>query len=236
MDMATGPVPENALPPVVSAEEWYEAHAELLAREKALTRARDALAAKRRRMPMTAVTKEYRFAGPDGEVGLPDLFAGRAQLLLYRFFFDDGVDGWPDKGCPGCSFVASHVADLRHIHQRDTTFAMVSSASQPQIVRLAERMGWSHIPWYTMLRSGTDADFAADYDVGEYFGINVFLRDGDRLYRTYFVNGRGIEPFTTTRAMLDLTPFGRQENWEDTPPGRPQSDPYSWWGRPDEYS
>lgn len=235
-DLVTGPVPDEALPPVVSQPEWEKAHAELLVEEKALTRARDALAAKRRRMPMTAVTKDYRFIGPDGESGLPELFAGRAQLVLYRFFFDDDVNGWPDKGCPGCSFVASHVADLRHVQQRDTTFAMASHASQEQITRLAGRMGWSHIPWYTMLGRGTAVDFAADHGVDEYFGINVFLRDGDHLYRTYFVNGRGIEPFTPTRAMLDLTPFGRQENWEDTPPGRPQSDPYSWWGRPDEYT
>ena len=128
-DLATGPVPDDALPPVVSAQEWERAYAELLVEEKALTRARDALAAKRRRMPMTAVTKDYRFVGPDGEVGLAEMFAGRAQLILYRFFFDDDVDGWPDKGCGGCSFLASHVADLRHINARDTTFAMTSPAS-----------------------------------------------------------------------------------------------------------
>jgi predicted dithiol-disulfide oxidoreductase (DUF899 family) len=234
-DLVTGAVPDDALPPVVSAQEWEEAHAELLREEKALTRARDALAAKRRRMPMTAVGKDYRFVGPGGEVGLVDLFAGRAQLILYRFFFDDDVDGWPDKGCPGCSFFASHVPDLRHVNARDTTFAMTSPASPEQITRLVRRMGWSHIPWYTMLGKGTDVDFAADHGVGEWFGFNVFLRDGDHVYRTYFVNARGCEPFTPTWTMLDLTPFGRQEDWEDSPPGRPQSPPYAWWGRPDEY-
>ena len=234
-DLTTGPVPDDALPPVVSADEWEKAHAELLVEEKAHTRARDALAAKRRRMPMTAVTEDYRFAGPDGEVGLGDLFAGRAQLVLYRFFFDDDVDGWPDKGCPGCSFFAGHVPDLRHVNQRDTTFAMATRASQEQVTRLAQRMGWSHIPWYTMLGKGTDADFAADHGVDQWFGFNVFLRDGDEVYRTYFVNGRGSEVFTPTWAMLDLTPFGRQEEWEDSPAGRPQSPPYGWWGRPDEY-
>jgi predicted dithiol-disulfide oxidoreductase (DUF899 family) len=234
-DLATGPVPDNALPPVVSAQEWEKAYGELLVEEKALTRARDALAAKRRRMPMTAVIKDYRFVGPDGEAGLAELFAGRAQLILYRFFFEDDVDGWPDKGCGGCSFLASHVADLRHINARDTTFAMTSPASQQQITQLAGRMGWSHIPWYTMLGKGTDVDFAADHGVDQYFGLNVFLRDGDQVYRTYFVNARGGEALTPTWAMLDLTPFGRQENWEDTPPGRPQERPYGWWGRPDEY-
>lgn len=234
-DLSTGPVPAGALPPVVSAQEWAAAHAELLVEEKAVTRARDALAAKRRRMPMTAVTTDYRFAGPDGEVGLTDLFGGHAQLVLYRFFFDDDVDGWPDRGCPGCSFFASHVPDLRHVNARDTTFAMASRASQEQITRLAGRMGWSHVPWYTLLGTGTDADFAADHGVGEYFGINVFLRDGDRVYRTYYVDSRGAEAFTPTWALLDLTPFGRQEEWEDTPPGRPRSPGYDWWGRPDDY-
>ena len=235
-DLSTGAVPADALPPVVSPAEWERAHAELLVEEKALTRARDALAAKRRRMPMTPVTKDYRFAGPAGEVGLADLFDGRAQLVLYRFFFDDGVCGWPEKGCPGCSFFASHVPDLRHVTARDTTFAMASPAPQERISALAARMGWSHVPWYTMLGRGTDADFAADHGVDEWFGINVFLRDGDDVYRTYFVNGRGAEAFTPTWATLDLTPFGRQEDWEDTPAGRPQEPPYRWWGRPDEYS
>ncbi len=235
-DLRTGPVPDDALPPVVSAQEWESEHAELLVEEKALTRARDALVAKRRRMPMTAVTKDYRFAGPDGELGLPELFDGRAQLLLYRFFFDDDVDGWPDRGCPGCSFFASHVPDLVHVNARDTTFAMASPASQEQITRLAERMGWSHIPWYTLLGTGTDADFAADHGVDQWFGLNVFLRDGDQVYRTYFVTGRGIEAFTPSFGMLDLTPFGRQEEWEDTPAGRPQEPPYGWWGRPDDYA
>jgi predicted dithiol-disulfide oxidoreductase (DUF899 family) len=139
-DLSAGPVPADALPPVVSPAEWERAHAELLVEEKALTRARDALAAKRRRMPMTAVRKDYRFDGPAGEVGLAELFEGRAQLVLYRFFYDDDVCGWPDKGCPGCSFFASHVPDLRHVAARDTTFAMASAASQEQIGALAGRM------------------------------------------------------------------------------------------------
>src|SRR5688572_9949451 len=109
------------LPPVVSGEEWEAAHEELLVREKAATRARDALAAERRRMPMMAVEKEYEFEGPDDTVSLLDLFAGRRQLIVYRFFFEPGVDGWPERGCGGCSFLADQVAHLAHLNARDTT-------------------------------------------------------------------------------------------------------------------
>ncbi|HXQ88102.1 MAG TPA: DUF899 family protein, partial [Solirubrobacterales bacterium] len=143
------------LPPVVSAQEWKAAREELLVKEKELTRARDALAAERRRMPRMAVTKEYRFEGPDGPVGLEGLFAGRRQLIVYRFFFDPDVKGYPEKGCPGCSFVADQVAHLAHLNARDTTLVFASRAPQAEIARLKERMGWE-IPWYT-LTDGFDA-------------------------------------------------------------------------------
>ncbi|MCO1661083.1 DUF899 domain-containing protein [Pseudonocardia humida] len=228
--MTVSSVPDRALPPVVPAAEWAAAHEAMLAKEKALTRARDALAAERRRMPMTPVEADYRFVGPDGEVGLLDLFAGRRQLVLYRFFYQPDVDGWPDKGCGGCSFFADHVPNLAHVNARDTTFAMVSPADQDKIAALTERMGWD-VPWYTLLGD----DFSADFGVAELFGINVFIHDDrDRVYRTYFVTARGAEAFTPTWSILDLTPLGRQEEWEDTPAGRPRSTPY-WWGRHDEY-
>ena len=224
-------VPDHALPPVVPAREWAAAHEALLAEEKALTGARDALAAKRRRMPMTPVRGEHRFVGPDGEVGLLDLFAGRRQLVVYRFFYQPDVDGWPEKGCGGCSFLADHVPHLAHVNARDTTFALVSPADQDRIAALKRAMGWD-VPWYTLVGDG----FSTEFGVSEMFGLNVFIHDDSgRVFRTYFVNGRGVEPFTPTWSILDITPLGRQEEWEDTPEGRPQSAAY-WWGRHDEYA
>jgi predicted dithiol-disulfide oxidoreductase (DUF899 family) len=217
------------LPPVVSPEEWSAAREELLVKEKELTRARDRLAAERRRMPRMAVTKEYEFDGPDGRGGLADLFAGRRQLIVYRFFFDPDVDGWPDKGCRGCSMVADQVAHPSHLNARDTTLVFVSRAPQEQIARLKERMGWE-VPWYTL----TD-DFDSDFGVGEWHGTNVFLRDGEEITRTYFVDKRGDESMGGTWAYLDVTPFGRQEIWEDSPDGYPQTKAYQWWNRHDEY-
>jgi predicted dithiol-disulfide oxidoreductase (DUF899 family) len=217
------------LPPVVSPQEWNAAREELLAKEKELTRARDALAAERRRMPRMAVEKEYRFEGPDGPVGLEDLFAERRQLVVYRFFFDPDVKGYPEKGCPGCSFVADQVAHLAHLGARDTTLVFVSRAQQEEIARLKERMGWE-IPWFTL----TDS-FDADFGVGEWHGTNAFLRDGGEIFRTYFIDKRGDEQMGSTWNYLDITALGRQESWEDSPEGYPQTDPYQWWNRHDEY-
>src|SRR5215208_2551404 len=157
-------------PPIVSPEEWNAAREELLVKEKQLTRARDALAAERRRMPRMAVEKEYRFEGPNGPASLLDLFDGRRQLIVYRFFFEPGVKGWPERGCPGCSMVADQVAHLAHLNARDTTLAFASRAPQPDIARLKERMGWE-MPWYTI----TDS-FDADFGVDEWHGHNVFFR------------------------------------------------------------
>jgi predicted dithiol-disulfide oxidoreductase (DUF899 family) len=217
------------LPPVVSAEEWKAAREELLVKEKEVTRARDALAAERRRMPRMAVEKEYRFEGPEGPLSLRDLFAGRRQLIIYRFFFDPDVKGYPEKGCPGCSFVADQVAHLAHLNARDTTLVFVSRASQEEIARLKERMGWE-IPWFTL----TD-EFDADFDVDEWHGTNVFLREGDEITRTYLVDKRGDEQMGNTWNYLDITPLGRQEIWEDSPEGYPQTQAYVWWNRHDEY-
>jgi len=218
------------LPPVVSAEEWKAAREEMLVKEKELTRARDALAAERRRMPRLAVEKEYRFEGPDGPVSLPDLFAGRRQLIVYRFFFDPDVKGYPEKGCPGCSFVADQIAHLAHLNARDATLVFVSRAPQAEIARLKERMGWD-IPWFTL----TD-EFDADFDVDEWHGTNVFFKDDeDSVFRTYFIDKRGDEQMGNTWNYLDITPLGRQEIWEDSPEGYPQTQAYVWWNRHDEY-
>jgi predicted dithiol-disulfide oxidoreductase (DUF899 family) len=217
------------MPPVVSPQEWEAARQELLVKEKELTRARDALAAQRRRMPRMEVDKTYRFEGPDGPADLGDLFAGRRQLIVYRFFFQPDVDGWPDAGCPGCSMLADQVGHLAHLNARDTTFVFVSPAPQRDIARLKQRMGWD-IPWYTI----TDT-FDADFGVDEWHGTNAFLRDGDAIFRTYFINDRGDEAMGSTWSYLDITALGRQEDWEDSPAGYPQTPPYQWWHRHDEY-
>jgi len=217
-------------PPVVSQQEWNAARQKLLAKEKAHMRAGDALAAERRRMPWMAVEKNYVFEGPKGKVSLLDLFEGRPQLILYRAFFEPGVFGWPDHACRGCSLGADQVSHLSHLNARDTTLAYASRASQADIARLKARMGWERIPWYTM----TD-DFDKDFGVDEWHGHNVFLRDGDKVFRTYFINGRGDEAMGTLWSYLDITPLGRQETWENSPEGYPQSAPYKWWNWHDNY-
>jgi predicted dithiol-disulfide oxidoreductase (DUF899 family) len=217
-------------PETVTAEEWEAARQRLLVREKEVSRARDALAAQRRRMPWLEVRQEYAFDGPEGRVSLLDLFAGRRQLIVYRAFLDPGVHGWPDHPCVGCSLVADQVADVAHLNARDTTLVFVSRAQQSDITRVKARMGWT-MPWYTMA-DGFDADFGVD----EWHGTNAFIRDGDTVYRTYFINNRGDEPMGGTWAYLDLTALGRQEDWEDSPAGYPQTPPYSWWNWHDEYA
>ena len=217
------------MPPIVSPQEWEAARQELLVKEKELTRARDALAAERRRMPRMAVEKEYRFEGPHGAASLLDLFEGRRQLIVYRFFFEPGVAGWPEGGCRGCSFLADQVAHLAHLNARETTLAFVSRARQPEIERWKSRMGWE-IPWYTI----TD-DFDADFGVDEWHGTNAFFREGERIFRTYFINSRGDEAMGSTWSYLDITALGRQEEWENSPEGYPQTPPYQWWNLHDEY-
>jgi len=222
-------------PPIVERRKWDAARAELLVEEKKLTRARDALAAKRRRMPWLAVEKPYRFEGPDGPASLLDLFEGRRQLVVYRFFYEPDITtfaeggSYPERACAGCSFLADQVAHPAHLNARETTLAFVSRAPQADIRGLKERMGW-HVPWYTL----TD-DFDADFDVGEWHGTNAFIRDGKRIFRTYFIDGRGDEAMGSTWSYLDITALGRQEEWEDSPEGYPQTAPYGWWNYHDRY-
>jgi predicted dithiol-disulfide oxidoreductase (DUF899 family) len=223
-------------PPIVSPQEWEVARQELLVKEKELTRARDAMAAQRRRMPWMAVEKAYRFEGPNGPASLADLFEGRRQLIVYRFFYEpdvttypEGGGAYPERGCVGCSFVADQVAHPAHLNARDTTLAFVSRAPQAEIQGLKERMGWD-IPWYTI----TD-DFDADFGVREWHGTNAFIRKDDRIFRTYFVNNRGDEHMGSTWSYLDITALGRQEEWEDSPEGYPQTPPYKWGNYHDAY-
>ncbi|OCB41312.1 hypothetical protein A5675_10275 [Mycobacterium malmoense] len=216
-------------PPIVSAPEWAAARDRLLVREKEVMRAHDALAAARRRMPWLAVDDGYAFEGPEGRVSLRELFAGRRQLIVYRAFFEPGVDGWPDHACRGCSMIADHVGHLAHLNARDTTLVFASRAPQSDIARLKARMGW-RMPWYTL----TD-DFDADFGVDQWHGTNAFIHDGDRVFRTYFINNRGDEALGNTWSYLDMTALGRQENWEDSPDGYPQTAPYEWWEWHDAY-
>ncbi|MBJ7412259.1 MAG: DUF899 domain-containing protein [Phenylobacterium sp.] len=216
-------------PPIVSPEAWEAARAQLLVKEKAMTRARDALAAERRRMPWLAVEKDYVFEGPNGPASLVDLFDGRRQLIVYRAFFEPGVLGWPERACRGCSLVADQVAHVAHLNARDTTLVFVSRAPQADIAALKARMGWT-MPWFTI----TDS-FDADVGVAEWHGTNVFYRDGERVFRTYFVNNRGDEQMGNTWNYLDITPLGRQELWEDSPGGYPQTPTYKWWNWHDAY-
>jgi predicted dithiol-disulfide oxidoreductase (DUF899 family) len=219
------------VPPIVSLQEWEAARQELLVKEKELTRARDALAAQRRRMPWTAVEKDYRFEGPDGPASLADLFEGRRQLIVYRAFYapdvttyPPGGGAYPQRACVGCSMLADQVAHPAHLNARDTTLAFVSRAPQAEIQSLKQRMGWQPIPWYTL----TD-DFDADFGVDAWHGTNAFIRDRDQIFRTYFIHDRGDEQLGSTWSYLDITALGRQEEWEDSPDGYPQTPPYQWW-------
>jgi predicted dithiol-disulfide oxidoreductase (DUF899 family) len=224
-----------SVPQVVSETQWAQALEEIRADEKRATRASDALAARRRRLPAVAIDKPYHFAGPDGEAGLLDLFDGRPQLILYHFMFAPGVHGWPEAGCPGCSMFVDQIGHPAHFHARDTSLALVSLAPLELIEGYRRRMGWT-LPWYSSAGSDFNRDFGLTRDDGESFGLSVFTADGDRVLRTYFTDRRGVEALGSIWTFLDLTPLGRQERWEETPPGRPHADPYSWWRRHDEYT
>ena len=235
------------LPEVVNRDEWLAARRELLTREKELTRALDALNAERRGLPMVRVDKEYVFDGPGGEARLPDLFDGRRQLIVYHFMFDPG---W-DAGCPICSFVVDNIGHLEHLHARDTSLVLVSRAPLEKIQAYRARMGWD-VPWYSAHRSDFNYDFHATIDPevappeynfqpidvpgpGEGHGVSVFLRDGDRVFHTYSSYARGAEVLLGTYHYLDLTPLGRQEDWEQ-PAGRATGTAMSWLRRHDEYA
>jgi predicted dithiol-disulfide oxidoreductase (DUF899 family) len=233
------------LPKVVSRDEWLEARKELLAKEKELTRRRDALNFERRELPMVRIAKDYRFQGPTGEVGLPDLFEGRRQLIVGHFMFNPD---W-EAGCPSCSAGADEVSDglIAHLHARDTTLAYVSRAPLEKLERYKAKKGWT-FPWYSSYGSDFNYDFGVTLDesvapleynyrskaeheragTGYYFqgeepleqpGTSFFLREGDSVFHTYSTYGRGAEMLGGSYYWLDLTALGRQEEWEQ-PKGR----------------
>lgn len=250
---------------VVSRDEWLAARKALLAKEKAFTRQRDALNAERRRLPMVRIDKDYRFEGPQGTVSLLDLFEGRRQLIVYHFMFDPndppaGKSGEPwDEGCSGCSFLVDNIGHLAHLHARDTSLVLVSRAPLAKIMPFKARMGWT-VPWFSSFGSDFNYDFHATLDEsvapvmynyrdraelaqrgedhvaqGEAHGLSVFLRDGDSVLHSYSTYGRGVDLLSGTYNYLDLTPLGRQEDWEDSPEGWPQSPTYGWLRHHDRY-
>jgi len=187
---------------------------------------------------MVRMDKDYVFDGRDGKASLLDLFEGRRQLLLYHFMFGPNQDA----GCDGCSMVLDQIPNLAHLHARDTSFVAVSRAPLAKIEAYRQRMGWT-VPWYSSFESDFNVDFGVGpetpqpdvYQDGEIFGLSAFLREGDSVYRTYFTTQRGVEHLGTVWTLLDVTPLGRQESWEDSPDGYPQTKPYEWWRRHDEY-
>lgn len=222
------------LPKIVSRDEWYAAHKAFLVREKEATRARDALNAARRELPMVEVEKDYIFEGSEEKYRLIDLFEGRRQLIVYHFMFHPD---W-DEGCPACSFLVDHFGNFAHLNRRDTTLAVVSRAPHSKLRAYQDRMGWN-FPWYSSGSTEFNYDFQVTLDdraapVGYNFesretlegwgltdfkgmelpGASVFLREGDRVFHTHSTYARGTEVFDSTFHMLDLTALGRQEPWE----------------------
>jgi predicted dithiol-disulfide oxidoreductase (DUF899 family) len=227
-----------SLPKIASREEWLAARKELLAKEKELTRARDALNGERRRLGMVEIDKHYVFEGPQGQVDLLDLFEGRRQLIVHHFMFDPR---WED-GCPSCSWAADEISNgrLRHLHEGDTAFAVVSRAPLAKIEDYKARRGWT-FPWYSSHGSDFNYDFQVTIDESvapaiynyrtkeeheragvsfegeppfEYPGYSCFLRDGDTVFHTYSTYARGTETVGGAHYFLDLTALGRQQEFE----------------------
>jgi predicted dithiol-disulfide oxidoreductase (DUF899 family) len=226
-----------SLPEVVSPEQWTEARRELLAKEKEMTRQLAALGAERRRLPMVKVDKDYAFEGTKGPATLADLFDGSRQLIIQHVMF--GPD-W-EAPCPGCSAGIDELSEglLRHVRSRDTAFALVSRAPFGKIEAARTERGWL-TPWYSSDGSDFNYDFHATLDASkgpvefnyqpapdmvadepsaEVPGFSCFLRDGDEIFHTYSTFARGTEYIGNAYTLLDLTAFGRSEDWEE-PKGR----------------
>ena len=206
----------TGLPSVVSPEQWQSERDELLSLEKEATRTLDALAARRRRLPMVPFDNSYRFESPVGTVTLLELFEERQQLAVYQF-----MDNGPDDFCPGCTHFTRNVTDLTTLAEEGVSWATVSNMPIAQIEEYKARMGWT-IPFY----SSRDTTFAADCGAGGGFMLTLFLRNGDDVYRTYSTTARGVDRLLFVNSVLDLAPYGRQEDWEDSPEGWPQHPTY----------
>jgi predicted dithiol-disulfide oxidoreductase (DUF899 family) len=207
----------NSLPEIVSAEEWQQERDRLLVAEKEATRLVDGLAARRRRLPMVAFDSDrYVFDAPEGSRTLLDLFDGRPQLVVYQF-----MDNGPDEFCPGCTHFTNNVVDLSELADNDVSWATVSNMPLAQIEAYKARMGWT-VPFV----SSHGTTFADDCGAHSGFGLSAFLRDGTNVYRTYATSARGVDRLLFVNNILDLVVYGRQENWEDSPPGWPQHPTY----------
>jgi predicted dithiol-disulfide oxidoreductase (DUF899 family) len=211
------------MPPVVTREEWLVARKELLEKEKEVTKARDWIAAERRKLPSVKVEKDYVFGGPDGSrLSLLDLFEGRRQLIVRHFMFGPGTT----KGCEGCSMQTDSIGALEHIWARDTTFVLVSRAPYDEFQAFKKRMGWT-VPWYSSYESEFNYDYEVSTEKGESPGVSAFITDGTDVFHTYSVYDRGGEIFKNFYNYLDITFLGRQEDQLEHP--------WDWWRLKDEY-
>ncbi|MBE9138236.1 DUF899 domain-containing protein [Nodosilinea sp. LEGE 07088] len=235
-----------AHPPIVSREDWLKERKQLLAEEKALTKQSDRVNAQRRRLPMVQLEKPYVFDGPQGKTSLLDLFEGRRQLIVYHFMFDPA---W-EKGCMGCTGLVSALGDLSMLAERNTTFVLISRAPLEKLERYKAAQGWPW-PWFSSFHSDFNYDFHVTQDEsvapieynyrdqaeleanlgrsdfkGECHGMSVFFQLDDQVFHAYSTYGRGVENLTDSYSLLDITPYGRQEDFEDSPPGWPQQPTY----------
>lgn len=237
----------QAHPDIVSRDAWTAERKKLLVQEKEATKHRDRVNAERRRLPMVRLDKQYTFAGPDGPRSLLDLFDGRRQLIVYHFMFDPE---W-NEGCSGCTGYVDALGDLSMLSERDTSMVLISRAPLAKLEAYKEKRGWS-LPWLSSHGSDFNYDFHATLDEsvapveynyrdkaeleargdetyflkGEQHGLSVFFRLGDQVFHTYSAYARGVEGLTNAYSLLDVTPYGRQEDWEDSPSGWPQQPTY----------
>lgn len=225
-----------AHPPIVSRSDWLAQRTRLLEREKELTRHADRVAAERRRLPMVRIDKDYVFDGPEGRCRLVDLFAGKTQLIVYHFMFDPE---W-EKGCPGCTGFVDALGDLSMLGERNTAFCLISRAPFAKLEAYRKQRGWNR-RWVSSFGGAFNYDFHVTLDeavqpaiynfrpvkdTGEAHGLSVFFRIGEEVYHTYSAYARGVEDLVHTYSLLDVTPYGRQEDWEDSPAGWPQKPTY----------
>lgn len=221
----------TAKPKVVSKEEWEKASAELLVREKEITRLTDQIAATRRKMPMYKVEKDYFFDTESGKKSLLELFDGRNQLIVYHFMFDPK---W-EKACSGCSWVVDAMSHPAHLHARGVSIVNVGRAPLKKLLEYKKTMNWGHA-WASSHESDFNDDFGATKNFGEDHGVSVFLRDGKDIYQTYHSEARGVDRLGSHWTYLDLTPYGRKEAWEDSPAGWPKLGDDFYTCRHDEYT
>ena len=213
--------PHSALPPVVDAHTWRAELDDLRTREKAATRELDAIAAQRRRLPMVEMP-DYTLIGADGPIRLADVFDGRSQLIVYNHMWSPGAQ-WQ---CGGCTGFTSQFTRLEFLESYDARFVIVTPGPIGEALAYREKVG-NKMDWY----SSSESSFSADVDaaLGSGFGVNVFLRDGTTVYRTWHTNGRGTEQLSHSFALIDVLPWGRQEEWLDSPDGWPSRPTYSGW-------